>query len=115
MQNANFGFGPFTLIPSERLLLRDGEPVKVGSHALDILVVSRAGEVASKGDLIPIVRPRTFIEEADLRVDVAGLRRALGDGREPHRFNTGRGCFMSPVDGIDRSASLSLSPTAMRT
>ncbi|QRM31414.1 winged helix-turn-helix domain-containing protein [Microvirga sp. VF16] len=110
MKNANVRFGPFTLIPSERLLLRDSGPIKIGSRALDILIalVSRAGEVVSKEDLISIVWPRTFVEETNLRVNVAALRKALGDGHEPHRFIsniTGRGyCFVAPLNETDELA-----------
>jgi DNA-binding winged helix-turn-helix (wHTH) protein len=39
MKNADVRFGPFTLITSERLLLRGGEPVRIGSRALEILIV----------------------------------------------------------------------------
>jgi predicted ATPase/DNA-binding winged helix-turn-helix (wHTH) protein len=108
MKNANVRFGPFTLVPSERLLLRDGEPLKIGSRALDILIalVSRAGEVVSKEDLLSIVWPRTFVEETNLRVNVAALRKVLGDGHEPHRFIsniTGRGySFIAPVSEVDQ-------------
>ena len=30
-------FGPFRLVPTQRLLLEDDNPVRVGSRALDIL------------------------------------------------------------------------------
>ena len=35
--DAMFRFGRFVLVPRERRLLRDGEPVSVGSHAFDLL------------------------------------------------------------------------------
>jgi DNA-binding response OmpR family regulator len=43
-------FGPFRLLPTERLLEKEGIPVHVGGRALDILIflVERAGEVVSK-------------------------------------------------------------------
>ena len=39
-------FGPFRLVPTQRLLLEDDNPVRVGSRALDILtaLVERPGE-----------------------------------------------------------------------
>ncbi len=39
-------FGPFVLSIKERLLKRNGTPVRLGSRALDILIalVERAGE-----------------------------------------------------------------------
>jgi hypothetical protein len=43
-------FGPFRLLPTERLLEKEGIPVHVGGRALDILIflVERADEVVSK-------------------------------------------------------------------
>ena len=103
MKNADFRFGPFTLIPTERLLLREREPIRIGSRALDILIalVTRAGDVVTKEELISIVWPRTFVEETNLRVNIAALSKVLGDLQEPHRFIsnvTGRGyCFVASV------------------
>jgi predicted ATPase/DNA-binding winged helix-turn-helix (wHTH) protein len=110
MKNADIRFGPFTLIASERLLLRDSEPVRIGSRALDILIalVTRAGEVVTKEELISTVWPRTFVGETNLRVNVAALRKALGDLQEPHRFIsniTGRGyCFVASVSAAKEPA-----------
>lgn len=96
-------FGPFRLIPAERLLKRAEEPVHLGSRALDILItlVERAGDVVSRGELISRVWPELTVEEANLRVHIAGLRKALGDGRDGARYIMnvpGRGyCFVAPV------------------
>jgi predicted ATPase/DNA-binding winged helix-turn-helix (wHTH) protein len=81
-------FGPFRLIPSQRLLLDSGDPVRVGARALDILIllVERAGEVVTKAELIAHVWPDTVVEEISLRVSIAALRRALGDGEAEHRY-----------------------------
>jgi DNA-binding winged helix-turn-helix (wHTH) protein len=47
-------FGPYRLIPAERLLLKEGEVVDVGNRALDILIAlaETAGEVVSQRELI---------------------------------------------------------------
>jgi DNA-binding response OmpR family regulator len=44
-------FGPYRLIPAERLLLKEGEVVNVGSRGLDILIAlaETAGEVVIFG------------------------------------------------------------------
>jgi len=103
-------FGPFTLVPSERRLTRDGAPVELGSRALDALIalVSHPNEVVSKTDLLALVWPDATVEEASLRFHIASLRKALGDGRDGARYITtlaGRGyCFVAPVSrSIDRS------------
>src|ERR1700724_246962 len=72
-------FGDFRLTPSTRVLTREGSPVRLGARALDILIalIERAGLVVSKAELLAIVWPNTFIEESNLRVNIAALRKAL--------------------------------------
>ena len=96
-------FGPFSLHEKARLLERDGVPVKLGSRALDILwlLVSRAGDVVSKNELLAHAWPGLVVEEINLRVHIAEVRKALGDGKEGARYITNipsRGyCFVAPV------------------
>ena len=73
-------FGPFRLFPARRLLLEGEKPVRLGSRAFDILValVERAGELVTKTELMARVWPSTFVEESNLKVQVAGLRRVSG-------------------------------------
>jgi len=98
-----FAFGPFCLFPSQRLLLEEGRPVRLGSRALLILIalVERAGELVSKEELIARVWPKTFVDEASVRVHVAALRRILGDGQSGLRYVAtvpGRGySFVAPI------------------
>ena len=81
-------FGPFRLLPTRRLLLHGDRPVRLGSRALEILIalVERPGELVGKNELMARVWPRTFVEEGNLKVQVAGLRRALGDRRGSNRY-----------------------------
>ena len=83
-----FVFGPFRLIPGQRLLFDEGKPLRLGSRALEILValVERAGETIRKDQLIARIWPDTVVEENALRVHVAALRKVLGDGRAGNRF-----------------------------
>jgi predicted ATPase/DNA-binding winged helix-turn-helix (wHTH) protein len=77
-------FGPFRLYPQQRLLFRADTPLRLGSRAREILVtlVEHAGEVVKKRELIGRVWPDSIVEEGSLRVHVAALRKALGDGGE---------------------------------
>ena len=88
MDEEVFAFGSFRLTPAQRMLSEDGKPLRVGSRALDILVglVERAGQTVSKEELIARAWPDTVVEEAALRVHVAALRKALGDGRAGKRY-----------------------------
>ena len=69
---------PFHVLPNQRLL-KEGDQLFLGSRALDLLValVERAGELVSKGELMARVWPDTLVEESNLKVQVAALRRAL--------------------------------------
>jgi predicted ATPase/DNA-binding winged helix-turn-helix (wHTH) protein len=101
-------FGPFRLSTTERLLKKSGDPVQLGSRALDILIalVERPAEVVSKRELIARVWPDLVVDEGSLRFHVSALRKALGQGRSGTRYVTnvsGRGyCFVAP---ISRAAS----------
>lgn len=81
-------FGPFRLMPGEMLLLEDGSPVELGSRALDILIAlaRRPGELVGKDELIAAAWPDTKVDEANLRVQVAALRRVLRDGQKDRRY-----------------------------
>lgn len=84
----SISFGLFRLVPARRLLLRSDEPVRLGSRSFDILValVNRAGRVVSSEELISLVWPKSVVAENNLRVHIAGLRRALADGVDGQRF-----------------------------
>src|SRR5246127_4623974 len=73
-------FGPFRLRATERLLERDGDALKIGSRALDILtmLVEHAPEVVSKRDLIARAWGNLAVDDGSLRVNVAALRKTLG-------------------------------------
>ena len=103
MDEETFAFGSFRLIPAQRVLLDDGKPLRLGSRALDILIalVEGAGETVHKDQLIARTWPDTVVDDGALRVHVAALRKALGDGRAGRRYianNPGRGySFVAPV------------------
>ncbi|MCQ1775837.1 helix-turn-helix transcriptional regulator [Neorhizobium galegae] len=81
-------FGSFLLYPERHLLLRDDEPVTIGSRALDILITltERAGEVVTKDELISRAWPNTTVEESNLRAQIALLRKVLGDDHAASRY-----------------------------
>lgn len=99
----SFAFGPFLLRPEQQLLLKREAPVRIGGRALDILtaLVEKPGELVDKRTLISRVWPNTYVEETNLKVNVAGLRRALEDNPSLPRFIAtviGRGYrFIAPV------------------
>src|SRR3954468_21917424 len=103
MNGQAISFGPFRLLPAQRLLLEGDNPVRLGSRAFDILatLLERPGEVIGKDELVSRAWPQTFVEDANLKIQVSALRRALGDGQGGRRYITtipGRGYnFVAPV------------------
>jgi predicted ATPase/DNA-binding winged helix-turn-helix (wHTH) protein len=104
-------FGPFRLKASERLLQRDGAVVEIGSRSLDVLVVlvERAGEVISQRELIARAWSGLVVDEANLRVNIANLRKTLRDGQGGARYIVnvpGRGySFVAPVTRVKVESS----------
>jgi predicted ATPase/DNA-binding winged helix-turn-helix (wHTH) protein len=112
-----YSFGEFSLIPARQLLLRNGMPVRLGSRALTILtiLVERRGELVTRDELMAAAWPKLFVHESNLKVNMANLRRSLGDTqKEPIYVATviSRGYrFVAPVKvsapvNIDLNAEL---------
>ena len=114
----SFAFGHFVLIPERQLLLRGDAPVRIGSRALNILtaLVERPGDLVSKRELLSRTWPDTNVEESNLKVNMAALRRALGEEpRAPKYIATviGRGYrFIAPVKKSEAASPALAPPTA---
>ncbi|MBO0144602.1 winged helix-turn-helix domain-containing protein [Agrobacterium sp. Ap1] len=81
-------FGSFVLYPVRHLLLKDDEPVAVGSRALEILIAltEQSGELVTKDELTARAWPNATVEESNLRAQIALLRKVLGDDQAAPRF-----------------------------
>ncbi len=73
-------FGPWRLLPAERQLLRNGQPVPLGGRAFDLLVllVQRSGQVVAKDEIHERVWAGLVVEDNNLQVQVSTLRKLLG-------------------------------------
>jgi len=100
MQNGTaVSFGPYTFHRQQRLVSKAGWPVPLGGRALDILAVllEAPGHFISKATLIERVWPNSVVEDSNLRVHIAALRRAL-DGQRWILNHPQRGyCFAAPA------------------
>lgn len=81
-------FGPYRIYPEQRLVMEADQPVRLGRRAMDILLIllEHAGSVVSKQTLIARVWPNSVVEDINLRVHLAALRKALGDGQAGQRY-----------------------------
>lgn len=85
-EKPTFRFGDFELVPSDRLLTRDGEGVRISTRVLDalILLVEANGGIVSKEEFFQKLWPETVVEENNLSQTISALRKVLGtqdDGR----------------------------------
>ncbi|HEY3839798.1 MAG TPA: tetratricopeptide repeat protein [Bryobacteraceae bacterium] len=84
-----YGFGDFRLDPGRRLLSgSDGTPIPLTPKAYDTLayLLVHAGSIVHKNELMRAVWPDTVVEENNLTQNISMLRRALGEGKDGHRY-----------------------------
>ncbi|WP_338581401.1 winged helix-turn-helix domain-containing protein [Pseudomonas sp. MAG733B] len=104
--NDVYSFGPFCLYPGMRVLQKSGVEVLLGSRAFDILtaLVQSNGKVLTNQELMTLAWPGLVVEESNVRVQVANIRRALECDQSDTRYIasvTRRGyCFVSAVERI---------------
>jgi DNA-binding winged helix-turn-helix (wHTH) protein len=74
-------FGRFRIDISAEILFRGAEPLPVGRRAVALLraLIERPGVPVSKDVLIEAAWPGLAIEESNLTVQIASLRRVLGE------------------------------------
>ena len=117
MDNAAIHFGPFHLDPAAGRLLRDGAPVSVGNRGLILLqaLAEAEGKTVNKSDLMERVWPGQIVEEGNLTVQIAALRKAMGtdsEGRDWILTVTREGYRLtSGTDGPPSQPSIPALPT----
>src|SRR5690242_9722585 len=86
MNQRSVSFGPFILKPEAGTLLRDGLPVNVGYRAFLLLkaLVERPGEIFTKSELFEAGWPGVVVEETNLSMQIAALRKSLGLAQDDH-------------------------------
>jgi DNA-binding winged helix-turn-helix (wHTH) protein/tetratricopeptide (TPR) repeat protein len=77
-----YEFGPYRLERTTRRLLRSGDLVSLTPKAFDTLLalVERHDRVVDKAELMKLVWPDSFVEEANLSQTIFVLRKTLGEG-----------------------------------
>jgi TolB-like protein len=79
-----YEFGPFRLEANAEVLYREAEPIALGRRAVALLrlLLEQAGTPVSKGTLMEAAWPGLAIEESNLTVQIAALRRVLASAEE---------------------------------
>src|ERR1700757_4843438 len=90
---ARVAFGRFQLLPDRRELLANGQPIKLGGRAFDVLMalIEARGAVVSKDALMARAWLGRIVEENSLAAQIGALRAAFGAERELIRTVSGRG------------------------
>lgn len=101
-----YAFGRFRLFPAQRRLEQDGEPVRIGARAFDLLLllIENAGATVSKQAIWERVWPGIHVGEGSLRFQLVELRRRLDEDGASSCISSvpGRGyCFVGPLRRSD--------------
>ena len=101
-------FGAFRFLPDQSILLKEGKRVRIGSRGLALLrvLVAHAGHFVPNDILIAAAWPNTRVEDTNLRVQMAALRRLLSDDGDLLRITNapGRGyAFTTAPGGLEGS------------
>jgi TolB-like protein/Flp pilus assembly protein TadD len=109
---AEYEFGPFRLDTEAGILYRGSDPVGVGQRAVALLgaLVERGGAPVSKEALIEAAWPGLAVEENNLTVQIAALRRVFAQEPGGERWIETlprRGYrFVGPVEATDDEGEL---------
>lgn len=77
------------VVDSDRAVAtRSGERITMTAKVFDLLLIllERRGQIVEKAELMELLWPNSFVEEANLAQNVAVLRRALGDNPKAARL-----------------------------
>jgi len=104
-------FGRFSVLPSRREVLAEGQPLKLRGRAFDVLMalIEASGAVVDKNTLMNRVWPDRIVEENSLQAQISALRKAFAADRALIRTVAGRGYQFT---GVIRTVSARLDPHA---
>ena len=84
----NYEFGPFRVDAVRRVLIREGNELRLPAKAFEILLalLEEKGRLVDKDELMRRVWPDAVVEENNLTVNMSALRKALGESPRDHRY-----------------------------
>jgi DNA-binding winged helix-turn-helix (wHTH) protein/tetratricopeptide (TPR) repeat protein len=89
--NPKYRFGSYTLEPDERRILGEGaSPIELTAKAFDLLLllVSKAGQLVTKDEILDAVWPEVSIAEGNLTTTISMIRKALQEDSERRYIET---------------------------
>ena len=86
-------FGRFRISPHRREFLVDGQPIRIGGRAFDVLMalIEARGAVLSTDSLMSRVWPNRNVEQNAIQAQISELRDVFGADRDLIRTVRGRG------------------------
>ena len=86
-------FGHFSILPHRRQLLAEGQPIRLGGRAFDLLMalIDEPGAVVGRNELLSRIWPGRIVEENRLQNEIWALRKAFGADRDLIQTVSGRG------------------------
>ena len=111
-ERATIRFGPFSVHPGSRLLIRDGREIPIGSRAFDLMValLRARGQLVDKNEIVRSVWPSTTVDESNIRFQIASLRKALGPEGDLIKTIPGRGYLLADPEPKSETVALQQSP-----
>jgi predicted ATPase/DNA-binding winged helix-turn-helix (wHTH) protein len=99
-----------------REVTSEGLPLRIGSRALGVLevLIAARGSLVSKDEIMARVWPNTIVEENNLQVQIATLRKVLGEDRELIRTVPGRGYLLVEPDLANAGQEVSVTRNGLR-
>src|SRR5450756_927770 len=81
MEPQSYAFGPFRLVPGERILRRGNQVLPLPPKAFEtlLLLVRNPGHLMRKEDLMTALWPDSFVEEVSLASKISLLRKVLAE------------------------------------
>jgi TolB-like protein/Tfp pilus assembly protein PilF len=74
--------------PPGRIIIRDGKNLSITPKVFDVLLllVENSGSLITKEKLLNVIWPDACVEEANVSVNIASLRRVLGQSAGEHQY-----------------------------
>jgi len=102
-----YQFGEWRLDPTERLLLRNDEPIALAPKVFDILLllVERAGSLVTKDEFMAQVWHDAFVEDGALAQNILQLRKVLGNSAAVETVSKKGYRFLLPVQVVETASA----------